>query len=303
MCTAMSLTAQQHYFGRTLDLDYRHEEKVIIMPRRYPMPFCRAGTLYRHFSMIGTAHAPDGVPLYYDATNEHGLSMAGLRFVGCAHYPQERDGFDNIAPFELIPWVLGQCRTVDEAKQLLQRVNLAAIPYSDTLPLTPMHWQIDDRRESLAVEPTADGLMLRENHTRVLTNSPTLPAQLAALARCEAVGMEQALPGGYDSTSRFVRAGSVRAACPCDGDDSVAVPHFFRLMQSVAVPRGMARTADGRQHYTQYVSCCNVDTGTYYYTTYDDPVPRAMTLAHAELDGDALVCCPMISKWEAVYQN
>ena len=121
MCTAMSLTAQQHYFGRTLDLDYRHEEKVIIMPRRYPMPFCRAGTLYRHFSMIGTAHAPDGVPLYYDATNEHGLSMAGLRFVGCAHYPQERDGFDNIAPFELIPWVLGQCRTVDEAKQLLLR--------------------------------------------------------------------------------------------------------------------------------------------------------------------------------------
>lgn len=303
MCTAMSFTAQQHYFGRTLDLDYRHEENVIIMPRRYPVPFRRAGTLHQHFAMIGIAYAPDGMPLYYDATNEHGLSMAGLRFAGCAHYPQERDGYDNIAPFELIPWVLGQCQTVEEAKQLLQRVNLAAIPYSDTLPLMPMHWQLDDRQESLTIEPTPDGLMLRENNTRVLTNSPSLPAQLAALARCEAVGTDDALPGGCDSTSRFVRVSSVRAACPSHGDEAAAVPHFFRLMQSAAVPRGMVCTEEGKPHYTQYTSCCNADAGVYYYTTYDDPVPRAVALSHAELDGDALDCYPMISRWEAVYQN
>ena len=62
-------------------------------------------------------------------------------------------------------------------------------------------------------------------------------------------------------------------------------------------------TEEGKPHYTQYTSCCNADAGVYYYTTYDDPVPRAVALSHAELDGDALDCYPMISRWEAVYQN
>lgn len=303
MCTAMSFTAQEHYFGRTLDLDYQHEESVVITPRRYPLPFRRAGVIHRHYAFIGMAYVTDGYPLYYDATNEHGLSMAGLRFAGCAHYPQECSGKDNIAPFELIPWVLSQCRTAEEAAGLLERMNLTAIPYSDTLPLTPMHWMLDDREKSMAIEPTPDGLMLRENHTRVLTNSPTLPAQLAALARCEAVGTKDALPGGYDSTSRFVRAACVREACTAAAEDADAAPHFIRMLQSAAVPRGIVRTEEGKPHYTRYISCCNTDTGVYHYMTYDDATLRAVALHHAELDGDALSCYPMISRWEAAYQN
>ena len=303
MCTAMSFTAQAHFFGRTLDLDYHHEESVCIMPRRYPLVFRRSGILHRHFAMIGTAYVADGYPLYYDATNEHGLSMAGLRFAGCAHYPQECDGKDNIAPFELIPWVLSQCRAVPEARALLERTNLAAIPFSDALPLTPVHWLLDDQHGSLVLEPTPDGMMLYENHTRVLTNSPSLPAQLAALARCEAVGTKEALPGGYDSTSRFVRAACVREACAGWVDSEDAAPHFIRLLETAAVPQGIIRTEDGKPHFTQYISCCNADTGVYHYITYGDSLPRAVALHHAELDGDALSTYPMISRWGPAYQN
>ena len=139
MCTAMSFTAQAHFFGRTLDLDYHHEESVCIMPRRYPLVFRRSGILHRHFAMIGTAYVADGYPLYYDATNEHGLSMAGLRFAGCAHYPQECDGKDNIAPFELIPWILGQCATVAEAESLLRRINFLCENFSQELQIGRAH--------------------------------------------------------------------------------------------------------------------------------------------------------------------
>ena len=31
----------------------------------------------RHYAIIGMAHLAGGYPLYYDATNEAGLSMAG----------------------------------------------------------------------------------------------------------------------------------------------------------------------------------------------------------------------------------
>ena len=55
MCTCMSLTAQHHFFGRTLDHDHDHTSPVVIAPRRMPLPFRRAGTLNSHYAMIGTA--------------------------------------------------------------------------------------------------------------------------------------------------------------------------------------------------------------------------------------------------------
>ncbi|MGC2935956.1 linear amide C-N hydrolase, partial [Enterococcus faecium] len=73
-------------------------------------------------------------PLYYDATNEKGLSMAGLNFTGYADYKEIQEGKDNVSPFEFIPWILGQCSTEGEAKKLLKNNNLANINYSDELP-------------------------------------------------------------------------------------------------------------------------------------------------------------------------
>ena len=34
MCTSISLLTKDHYFGRTLDLEYSYDEKVVITPRK-----------------------------------------------------------------------------------------------------------------------------------------------------------------------------------------------------------------------------------------------------------------------------
>jgi len=47
----------------------------------------------------------DGYPLYFDGTNEKGLSMAGLNFPENADYKPEASGKTNITPFEFIPWM------------------------------------------------------------------------------------------------------------------------------------------------------------------------------------------------------
>ena len=78
MCTAITYQTKDHYFGRNLDLDYVYQETVTITPRRYPLRFRQMGTLDRHYAMIGMAYVLGDYPLYYDATNEAGLSMAGL---------------------------------------------------------------------------------------------------------------------------------------------------------------------------------------------------------------------------------
>ena len=92
MCTALTFCTKDHYFGRTLDLEYHYDERVVITPRAFPLPFRKMGVMQRHYAMIGMATVVDGYPLYYDATNEQGLSVAGLNFPGNAFYPEEVSG-------------------------------------------------------------------------------------------------------------------------------------------------------------------------------------------------------------------
>ena len=81
--------------------------------------------LEKHFAMIGAAAVVDGYPLYFEATNEKGLSMAGLNFPDNADYKPCCKSKCNVAPFELIPWLLGKCASVDDAVALLESVNVA----------------------------------------------------------------------------------------------------------------------------------------------------------------------------------
>ena len=172
MCTAITYQTKDHYFGRNLDLEHSFREAVTVTPRHFPFPFRKMGTVNTHFAMIGMASVVDGYPLYYDATNEFGLSIAGLNFPGNAVYNPAQENLDNISPFELTPWLLGQCKSVKEARMLLARLNLAAIPFSKELPLSPLHFLLADKQESIVLEPMADGLKIHENPFGILTNNP-----------------------------------------------------------------------------------------------------------------------------------
>ena len=81
---------------------------------------------------------------------------------------------DNIAPYELIPWLLGQCTSLDQVKVLLRRLNLIRLPFSERLPLTPLHWMISDRDGSMTLESVQEGLRVYDNPVGVLTNNPPL---------------------------------------------------------------------------------------------------------------------------------
>ena len=128
MCTAISFNAYNHYFGRNLDLDKRYDESVTITPRNYILEYKSGEIQRRHYAFIGTATVIDNYPLYYDATNEFGLSIAGLNFVGNAHMHKkvEKDKI-NITPYELIPYLLGSCKNVDECILLLDRIRILDI--------------------------------------------------------------------------------------------------------------------------------------------------------------------------------
>jgi choloylglycine hydrolase len=236
--------------------------------------------------------AEDGYPLYADAMNDQGLCMAGLRFAGEAVYADCKEaerpsaGKMNLAPWELIPYLLGTCASVEEAKLTLESVQVVDRPFSERLPAAPLHWHVADAEPThgeLVVECTAAGMAVYENPAGVLTNSPSFPEQLAGLAAFDTLtnrptrilgGGSVGLPGDYTSTSRFVRAATLRrwalegASAPSGNPD--AVGQFFRILGAVAPPDGAVLTESGASHRTLYACCMDGAAGVYHLLTEGD---------------------------------
>ena len=95
------------------------------------------------------------------------------------------------------------------------------------------------------------------------------------------------LPGDYSSASRFVRALFVKENAVSEHNESASVNQFFHILNAVAMPKGCVRTADGFE-YTRYSSCCNADSGIYYYTTYDALEIRAINMHDVDLNKSCL---------------
>ena len=314
MCTAINLTTLDHYFGRNLDLEYSHKESITISPRNFPFHFHQKSTLSTHYALIGTAFVQDNYPLYYDATNEMGLSMAGLNFPDNAYYFPSNKDKDNITPYELIPWILGQCATIAEAENLLQKINIVKIPFSEQLPLSPLHWIISDKKRSLVIESQKNGLYVHENPVGVLTNNPPFEMQLFQLNNymhlsttppinhfSEKLDLKKysngmgalGLPGDWSSQSRFIRATFLKLNSICGITEEESVSQFFHLLDAVAFPRGCVQMPNNTYEITVYSSCCNTDKGIYYYKTYDNLSITAVDMHKENLNENTLILYPM----------
>lgn len=316
MCTSISFRTKDHYFGRNLDLEYSYQEAITITPRNFTFHFRDTKTFQTHYAIIGMATVADEYPLYYDAVNEVGLGIAGLNFPGNAVYFPAIEGKDNVAPFELIPWILSQCKNVCEARRLIQRINLTDVPFNDSYPITPLHWMISDADETIVIEPTTEGVQIYDNPIGVLTNNPVFPFQMHNLCNYLNVTCQEAssrfscnlklepysrgmggigLPGDLSSSSRFVRATFTKLNSVCSSSESSSVNQFFHILGSVAQTRGCCIIGN-EYEITLYSSCCNTNNGIYYYKTYENSQVTAVFLRKEDLNGSKLIQYPIRTK-------
>ena len=324
MCTAATYQTKDFYFGRTLDYEFSYGEQVVITPRKKPLAFRHLAALENHYAMIGMAHVAEDYPLYYDAVNEKGLCIAGLNFVGNAVYRDCAPDKKNVATFELIPWILGQCDTVEAAKKQLETLNLVNTPFSEKFPPAQLHWIVSDREQSVTVESVAAGLKIYENPVGVLTNNPPFDMQLFQLnsylhlspkppenrfsdqlqLRPYSRGMGAlGLPGDLSSQSRFVRAAFVKMNARSGNSELESVSQFFHILGAVEQQRGCCEVGSGKYEITIYTSCCNADRGIYYYTTYENHQITAVNLHRENLDDGELVCYPLVLGEQIHQQN
>lgn len=316
MCTAITLAnGNNFYFGRNLDLDADYGNELIICPRNFPFKWRFAGEMDKHYAMIGMAMMAGDYPLFFDGTNEKGLSIAGLNFRGNSHFYEPIEGKVNIASFEIIPYVLGNYSTVAEVREALKNMNMTPTAFTPNMDPGSLHWIIADKEDCIVVEALEGGLKVWDNPVGVLTNNPQFDFHMKNLInymnltplmpqnnfakgidlKPNGVGVGTfGLPGGYDGVSRFVRATFAKWNCviPINTEDE-NVNQFFRIMNAVAVPRGCAMEPTGEWMITQYTSCCNVDTGVYYLMTYNDYQITGIDMHKENLDGNTNILYPL----------
>lgn len=324
MCTAVTYQTRDFYFGRTLDYEFSYGDEVTITPRGYAFAFRHAGRLEHPYAMIGMAHVAQDYPLYYDAMNEKGLCMAGLNFVGNAVYADVIPGRENVAQFELIPYLLGQCASVAEARDRLARLQLVGTPFSAQLPAAQLHWLLTDQHQAVVIESMADGLHIYDNPVGVLTNNPPFPQQLFQLNNYMSLSPRQpenrfapqlplapysrgmgalGLPGDLSSASRFVRVAFTRMNAVSGDSEAESVSQFFHILGSVEQQRGCCEVRDGQYEITLYTSCFNAARGIYYYTTYENRQITAVDMHRENLNGSALIRYPLITEQQIAHQN
>ena len=324
MCTAITYKTKDLYFGRTLDLEYHYSESITVMPRRYSLEFRCGVRMASHYAIIGVATVSGGYPLYYDAVNEKGLAVAGLAFWQSAKYVSPCPDRDNIASFELVPWVLSQCSTVGEARELFGRISITSEAFSEEFPPSPLHWLIADRGGAIVLEQTAEGIKIYENSVGVLTNEPPFDFQMMNLNNflnltaaeptdrfAEGVKLNAfsrgmgaiGLPGDCSSESRFVRCAFTRLNSVSGESDEESLCQLFHILGSVEQVRGCVRLGEGKWERTVYTSAANADKGIYYYTTYENHRITAVDMHRENIDGECLVSYPLKYNNDVKYVN
>ncbi|MDO4719996.1 MAG: linear amide C-N hydrolase, partial [Peptostreptococcaceae bacterium] len=230
---------------------------------------------------------------------------------------------DNIAPFEFIPWVLSQCKTVAEAKRLCSKLNLVNTHFNGQLPNSPLHWIIADKKESITIESTKDGLKVYANPVGILTNNPPFDKQLFNLNNYKHLSSKDStntfsstldlesyslgmgsigLPGDVSSAGRFVRISFFKENSVIEEAESKE--QFFHLLQSVYQPKGGTYVAhSGKYEYTIYTSCVDMENGIYYYKTYNNSDLNGVNMHLEDLDSKVLKQFDLITKQKVNIQN
>ena len=324
MCTCINFKTKDNYFGRNLDLEYRFNEKVVITPRNYKFNLKNGTSITSKYSMIGMATVVSNYPLYAEATNEKGLSMAGLYFPKNACFFKEEDNKLNLSPYELIPYFLGLYSSISEIKKDITKLNITNTPFSKEMPVSDLHWMISNESECIVIEQMEDGLKVYNNPIGVLTNNPPFEYHLNNINNysnlspynsentfSNKINLNQygqgmgaiGLPGDNSPASRFIRASFNKLNSKCEDDEKSSVTQFFHILDSVSMVQGTTITKENKNDITTYSCCINTSKGIYYYKTYTNNQIIAIKMSEKEKNNKYLSIFDLIEEQQIKYIN
>lgn len=309
MCTCINVYANHTYFGRNLDLDYSFNEQIIITPQNYKIKFKKEKEIDNHYAIIGIGTIINNYPLYADAINECGLAISGLNFPdNCVYYKFNKNKV-NITPFELPLYLLSKYKNIKQVKKALKDINILDIPFSKEVGLTPLHFMISDRKESIVIETLNNKMHVFNNPYNVLTNNPPFSYHHHNLSNYMQLHNDKALnninknidinnysfglgayglPGDFSSSSRFIKTFFVKSFLELNNDENNNINQFFKCLESVRMIKGVVKAKIGYE-YTRYTSCYDLHSITLSYKTYEKDEIKKVSLKKYNFNNDTLI--------------
>lgn len=294
MCTAITLRASDGsmLMARTMDFSYPLTPRKITIKAGSEWISClgtaRLRISYSYQGIGQNADAEGRSILFADGVNEKGLGAVALYFPGCAKY-DNRSGAPNrpgmpvapmIAAYEVVPFLLGTCASVQQAVSVLRSLHIIGVPDPVTGIAAPLHWMLADSSGTcVTAEKTADGLRIYPNTVGVLTNSPDFGWHMTNLRNFLQLrpqgykptdwnGTELApfgqgsgtwgLPGDFTPPSRFVRTAWLKTHAVKCRDFRELHTMARCILGNVSLPKGCVVTERGSIDYTQYTVYFNL---------------------------------------------
>lgn len=237
-----------------------------------------------------------------EGLNEAGLSAGLFYFPNYGKYaaynPAEKE--KSISDLQLVSWLLGECKTVNEVKEAVQKVYVINIdPRASTV-----HWRFTDLSGHQLVLEIIDGIpQFYENELGVLTNSPgfewqltnlnnyvnlfpgTAPAQRLGKIELKSFGAGSGflgMPGDITPPSRFVRAAFYQATAPRQDTALKTVLQCFQILNNFDIPEGiefpLGQVPCDIPSATQWTSATDMKNRILYFRTMYNSAIRSIDL-------------------------
>ncbi|MGL5041858.1 MAG: choloylglycine hydrolase family protein [Culicoidibacterales bacterium] len=312
MCTSFSFQPESSgdfILARTMDFVIVLEPDIVGIPRNFQWQGNSHSTPFttKH-ALIGVAQF-SGNYVFADGLNEHGLMCCALYFPQYATYAKQPVGGNiNLAPHEVVHYLLSSCASLAEVKALIPKITITDTVFGLFNTILPLHWILSDTTgHTIVIEPVKDGIKVYDNPVGVMSNSPDLPWHLTNLQNY--IGLKPTpnspinlpgltlgafgqgngafgLPGDNTPPSRFVRTVYNKMTAKPTGDTQTVISTAFHTLASVDIPKGAVKTGNLKADYTQYTAVMVGNLGNYYLKTYD--VSQIVVASIKDLDVFAL---------------
>ena len=315
-CTGVRLKSKDgaYVYGRTMEFGIDLKSNAIIIPRGFSLQGTaaqnRPGMAWKtKFAAVGLNAF--GLDEIIDGTNEKGLAAGAFYMPGYADYQRTTAADDGrtLAPWEVVTWLLTRFATVDEARDALPEIRVAASAAPELNFTPPLHYVVHDAQgNSLVIEFLRGELSLVDNPVGVITNSPnfewhltnlrnysSLRARNVAAASIDGLTIAPfgqgsgmfGMPGDFTPASRFVRAVALGANSLEGLTATDTVQQLLHVLDSFDIPRGTVEEVGQKTptyEFTAWTSASDLKNHVFYYHTLNNRRVRRIELSQFDLD-------------------
>lgn len=205
-----------------------------------------------------------------DGMNEKGLT-ASILMLKSSSYPTSEEGA-SLSTGDWVQYVLDNFQNVQEV--LDDSANYQLVPTNYRGVALNVHLLVNDAEGKSAILEYLNGKLVvhtQDNMTSPVLTNTDYDSSIALLGDYKEGGGEKALPGGYDSNSRFVRAAFYLKRLPSFVANEEHIAYAFNGLGDVA-------QAPGSGIPTQVSMVFDIPTKTTYFRSVNEAGVRVISL-------------------------